>query len=479
MTRRLVLVALVVAAWVSMGIPVRATHGAQTTADEPEYLMTALSLAEDRSLDVSDERLSRRYRPFHEALLPVQTLRRADGSRVSPHDPLLPAALAVPMRLGGWVAAKATLALLAGVLAASTLWVTVQRFAVPLRTATVTVLAFAVAPPLAVYATQVYPEIPAALAVVVAIGCLTGPLRRWGTAGVLVCVVALPWLAVKYVPIAAVLSLALGTRLWSGRGPAERRRILVALGVLTAAGVTYLVAHRAWYGGWTVYAAGDHFVSGEFTVVGGRPNVVGRSVRLVGLLVDRHFGLGVWQPLFLAVPVVLGAVLRHRPANWALPVIVLGAGWLNATFVALTMHGFWWPGRQIVVVVPAVVPLVAWWAARSSTARRIVMVGLVAGAANFAWLVVEGWAHRLTWVVDFDMTSNPLVRTLRVLLPDYRSAEAGDWALHGAWIVAVAALVWMGRRSREHMQELQPTEHIVLGSPNQQTRNEGEFHAHR
>lgn len=448
MTRRLVLVALVVAAWVSTGIPVRATHGAQTTADEPEYLMTALSLAEDRSLDVSDERLGRRYRPFHEALLPVQTLRQADGSRVSPHDPLLPVVLAVPMRLGGWVAAKATLALLAGVLAAAMLWVTVRRFAVPVGTATVTVLAFAAAPPLAVYGTQVYPEIPAALAVVGAIGCLTGPLRRRGTAGVLACVVALPWLAVKYVPLAAVLTLVLGTRLWCRRGPAERRWLLVALGVLAGAGVGYLVAHRAWYGGWTVYAAGDHFVGGEFTVVGGRPDVVGRSVRLVGLLVDRHFGLGIWQPLFFAVPVALGALLRHRPPNWALPATVLGVGWLNATFVALTMHGFWWPGRQVVVVVPAVVPMVAWWAARSPCARRIVAVGLVAGAANFAWLVVEGWMHRLTWVVDFDATSNPLVRSLRVLLPDYRRAMAGDWMLHGAWVLAVVALAWLGFRRR-------------------------------
>ena len=37
------------------GIRVPATHGAQTTADEPQYLLTAISLAEDRDLDIADE----------------------------------------------------------------------------------------------------------------------------------------------------------------------------------------------------------------------------------------------------------------------------------------------------------------------------------------------------------------------------------------------------------------------------------------
>ena len=37
------------------GIDARATYGARVTADEPQYLITAISLGEDFSLDVSDE----------------------------------------------------------------------------------------------------------------------------------------------------------------------------------------------------------------------------------------------------------------------------------------------------------------------------------------------------------------------------------------------------------------------------------------
>jgi hypothetical protein len=458
MRRRLAIVGVVVAAWTAIGITVRATYATRTTADEPEYLMTAISLGEDRSLDVSDERLERRYRAFHDALLPVQTLRRSDGSRVSPHDPLLPAFLALPMRVGGWLAAKLTIAVLAGLLAAATLWVAVRRFNVPVATATSVVLAFALAPPLAVYGSQVYPESPAALAVVVAVGCLTGPLGRRGLAGVVAALVALPWLAVKYVPIAAVLGAALVVILWRRADRLDRRRLGWVVAVLVSSAVVYVVLHQAWYGGWTVYASGDHFVDGELTAVGSDPDLWGRSVRLVGLLVDRSFGLVPWQPLFVVVPFVVGGLVRRRPAGWPIIVATIGVGWLNATFVALTMHGYWWPGRQVVVVLPLVVLATACWAARSAGGRHLVWVCLAVGALNYAWVVVQGWVEQLTWVVDFDTTTAPFFRAVRWLLPDYRNMDAASWGVHAVCAIAAAASVVAAMLQR-------PNRH-VLGCPN-------------
>src|SRR5918992_6125087 len=72
------------------GIVVPATHGTWTTADEPQYLLTAISLAEDRDLDIADELAEGRWRPFHALQLPTQTTPLPDGRRLSPHDPLLP-----------------------------------------------------------------------------------------------------------------------------------------------------------------------------------------------------------------------------------------------------------------------------------------------------------------------------------------------------------------------------------------------------
>ena len=68
--RLIALVVLFVAAWTAPLAAVPATYGAQTTADEPQYLMSAISLGEDRNLDVRDERAEGRYRDFHRARPP-------------------------------------------------------------------------------------------------------------------------------------------------------------------------------------------------------------------------------------------------------------------------------------------------------------------------------------------------------------------------------------------------------------------------
>src|SRR6266545_4340407 len=134
-----VLVGVGAALAAAAGVPARATYGARVTADEPQYLLTAISLAEDHDLDISDELRQERWRPFHEALLPQQSEVQRDGSELSPHDPLLPAILAVPVALGGWIGAKLAIAVIAGILAGLLVWVAVRRFAVPVRPAAVAV----------------------------------------------------------------------------------------------------------------------------------------------------------------------------------------------------------------------------------------------------------------------------------------------------------------------------------------------------
>lgn len=422
-----------------VGLPLRATYGARTTADEPQYLLTALSLWEDRSLDIGDELEAERWRDFHEAPLPVQTEPLDDGRVVSPHDPLLPVLLAVPVGLGGWAGAKAALALLAGGLAALLTWVAHRRFGVPLRTAAIVVGAFAVAMPLSTYGGQVYPELPAAFAVTLAASQLAAtkelaaakPRTGFASCQLWLAVVALPWLGVKYVPVAAVLA-AIG--LWQRRH--DTRRLTTAVAGLAAAGVAYVVAHRVLYGGWTVYAAGDHFVGGEYTVVGSSPDYGGRSRRLLGLLVDRGFGLAAWAPAWLLAVPALAAVVRRRPPGWVALAAPLAAGWATATWVALTMHGWWAPGRQVVVVLPLVVLAVAWWAAAAPRVVPVV-VGLGAfGIVAWLWLAAEVAAGDLRLIIDFEQTSNPLLRAWRLLLPELRSPRAGDWLRYSGWLVA-------------------------------------------
>ncbi len=325
-------------------------------------------------------------------------------------------------------------------------WVAVVRFGIPKPAAVITVLAFSAGAPLAVYGTQVYPELPAAFAVTLAIAALTGPLGRRSLLGAGVCIVAL---------------LVVVGEVRAGRGRARRRRRVALLaGRQAAAGVVVRrrararrasrisVAHQAWYGGWTVYASGDHFVGGEMTVVGSSPDYPGRAVRLVGLLIDRDFGLVAWNPAYLCAVPALAFLIRKRPERWPVLAVPLAVGWLNATFVALTMHGWWWPGRQVVVVLPCAVLIVAWWAASSRTALRVLAVLGILGAFIFMWLVVEASVFDLRLISTMEQMSNPPVRGWRLLLPDYRDRTPEDWVLHGAWCFALIASVFAVVRPR-------------------------------
>src|SRR5215217_3399043 len=436
----MLLVGVVAFAAAAAGILVPATHGTWTTADEPQYLLTAISLAEDHDLDIADELAAGRWRPFHAVALPTQTEALAGGRRLSPHDPLLPLLLAGPVAVGGWVGAKLAMAALAGLLAALLVWTAVRRLGVPVGVAALAAVVFACSPPLAVYGSQLYPELPAALAVLAAAAALLSPgaPTRRATLVVGAAVAALPWLGVKYAPVAAAIALVAGWRLArAGQG----RRALALAGSLAAAGVAFLVLHRWWYGGWTPYAAGDHFVRGELTVVGTEPDYLGRSRRLVGLLVDRGFGLAAWQPAWLLAVPAVAALARRRPPGWAAVAAPLAAGWLVATFIALTMQGWWFGGRQVVVVLPLAVLAVAWWAGRGGH-RRPVLLAVAGGVGVLAqlWLVLDGVAGRVTWAVDPMATTNPLYRAWRLVLPDYLAMSWWTWALHGAWLAALA--VW-------------------------------------
>jgi hypothetical protein len=174
-------------------------------------------------------------------------------------------------------------------------------------------------------------------------------------------------------------------------------------------------------------------------VVGTSPDYVGRSRRLVGLFVDRNWGLAAWQPAWLLVVPSLAVAVRRRPPWWTAVVFPLLAGWATATWAALTMHGFWWSGRQTVLVLPAAVLLVAWWAP-----RRWMIAGLVAGASTWIWLVIDGIRERITWVVHVEDAGAPVYRLLRPLLPDLRTPAGADEVRFAIWTTVVLALLAAG-----------------------------------
>ena len=414
-----------------IAINARATYGAKISVDEPQYLLSALSLIEDGDLDISDELEERRYWTYHPLKLNQQTIDlNEDGQRISPHDPLLPLLLAVPMGIGGWVAAKVALALIASLTAAVTLWVAIRRFGVSENIAAIIIgLCFA-SPPMTAYATQIYPEMPAALCLVTGIGLATSNLDRTKLLWLSIVVTALPWLSVKYVPVAAMLVLYSGAKYWKK----EKKDLIVVGTVLLISGLVYLYIHKRIYGGWTVYASGDHFVNGEFEVVGRNPNFFARTRRLSGLLFDQGFGLIAWAPFYFALIPSFIALVKWRVQNASILWLTAATGWSVATWVALTMHGWWWPGRQLVIILPAAIIAITLLAERKKVWRWFIYTGALSAITGWIWLAIESQTGNRTLVVDFEEMPYPIYRFIRLIFPNFRDFGTKATLLNALWI---------------------------------------------
>jgi hypothetical protein len=214
-------------------------------------------------------------------------------------------------------------------------------------------------------------------------------------------------------------------------------------------------------------------------VIGFQPNYVGRALRLVGLLTDRGYGLVPWQPGWLLLVPVLGAALglawrarTGRPieprgpavpgdraaaaeSGWhtavvAWPLLAYGA---VATFVAVTMSGFWWPGRQLVIVLPLALLVILRWLAGAGPPAAVALGLGVLGVWSYACLLVDGYQREITWVSGFQRVDDPVYALLRPLLPDYGGQF---WLRHPLWLVALAVLAGPvggrppGRPGRRH-----------------------------
>jgi hypothetical protein len=308
--------------------------------DEPHYLMVADSLMRDHDVSLERDYAEGRYRVFHPGdLAPHYRVRGRHGEIFSLHAVGLSVLILPAYALGGYAAASFFMALLAAMLArevreAARVWGMGEAAAEAAG------WAVALSPPLVHYAGLIFTEVPAALAVAVALRRGRG-LSAGRTADVVLLGVALavlPWLNVRY----AVLAVLLLVFAITGRPGRRAAALLLALAATSAVGLA--VYHEALYGFWD-----------PRRVYGRRPEISLTTLPegLPGLLFDQEFGLLVYAPIFvLALPGF--ARLSRRSRRDALVAVGL-------TVATLLMAGSWpmwrggWnpPARFLLPVVPA------------------------------------------------------------------------------------------------------------------------------
>jgi hypothetical protein len=400
--------------------------------DEPHYLMAAQSLLRDGDLALEQDYLEGRYQEFHPGpLLPHYRVRGRGGVLYSLHAVGLSVLILPAYALGGYPAVSFFMALLAALLARE-LRGLLREWVGDDDPADGVAWVVALSPPLVHYAGLVFTEIPAALAVAVA-------LRRaredkgMGSAWLGgLSLAALPWLNARY----GLVSLLVLVYVVAGRPGLRRGLAWVAPAVASA--VALALFHHHLYGFFDprwVYGRRPEFSLGVL------------PEGLPGLLLDQEFGLLVYAPVFaLAVPGGAG-LLRRLPREGLLVLALVGAVIGTAAVWPMWRGGFNPPARFLVPVVPALAVAVA------ARLRQGVPVGAAVLMGWGLWTGLAGAADPRLVHRDRDGTA-PLFRERSGaeewtrLLPGYVLEEsAGDRGrLAAVWVVALGAAVFLSRR---------------------------------
>lgn len=425
----------------TFSVDIRASRGAAITGDEPFYLLTTQSIIEDGNLDLKEEYWSRSYDEFfdHPDGLWRQSVPTEDGRLLSPHDPGLSLLLVPGYAVGGLLGVQVELLLLAA-LAFVLLFVFVTRVSGSILASWVATLFIALSASSFVYATEIYPEVPAALLLIASLLVVSREPGSgvWTGLALAALLTGMAWLGVKYVPLALPVA---GYFLL--RSQASGRATVLAIGVLS--GAYYVWFHLSTFGGLTPYSVNIVYAGGSSPeVLGDHLAFTNRLYRLWGLFIDERFGVGRWAPVLLAAVASLPLVARGGGMQ-RLVLGLIGMQMLIATFVAITMMGWWFPGRTLMTVLPLfAVPLgvvlrrasgVVRWAIASLAVYTVSITGALAWA---------GHRGEITIAVDpFEMGS-PLFTVFAPLFPNYTAWTPETWLLHSAWLalgVATMTLV--------------------------------------
>ena len=418
-------------------IDIRATRGASITGDEPFYLITAQSLIDDRNLDLRRQYELHSYESFfdHPDGLWTQSSARENGELLSPHNPGLSIFIIPGFKFGGLIGVQIQMMVVAS-LTFSLAYILLVRVTGRLWIswlATITVAATSTA---FIYSTEIYPEFPAALLLIISLLIIqrASQSSTWQAIGLLLCLSAMVWLGVKYAPLAGLVAIWGFWRM----NPSERGIFLVST---TLSASLFAWFHLDTFGGLTPYSvnlvyAGD----GTISILGDHFDFTKRLYRPLGLFVDQRFGIARWAPILLLV-IPAAPLLWKINALSRLILTLLIVQIFIATFVVITMMGWWFPGRTIVTVLPLMaLPLTILFTQSPAWVRVVLGVLSAYSVLITALLAVSGHAQEIVIAVNpFEMSST-LFQLISPIVPDYRMWDGHTWTLTFIWFSVILAL---------------------------------------
>ena len=419
-------------------IDIRATRGASITGDEPFYLLTTQSLIEDKNLDLRRQYELRSYESFfdHPDGLWTQSSAREDGKLLSPHNPGLSVFVIPGFGIGGLIGVQIQMMIIAA-LTFSLAYIFIVKISGAFWISWLTTLAVAVTAPAFIYSTEIYPEVPAALFLIVSLLIIQRIDRSntWQAIGLLLCLTSMVWLGVKYAPLAGLVAV------WGcWRMDSPRRSVFLVSAILSA--TLFIWFHLETFGGLTPYSVNLVYTGdGTINILGDHLDFKQRIYRPLGLFIDERFGIGRWAPILLLV-------LPTAPLLWKITgtsrliLALLLTQILIATFVVITMMGWWFPGRTIVTVLPLMtLPLVILLMRSPIWVRLALGVLGIYSLVITAFLAVSGHTREVVIAVDPFEMSSPIFQFIAPIVPDYRMWNAHTWIFTIMWLSIIGILM--------------------------------------
>ena len=401
------------------------------SGDEPHYLVIAQSLWRDGDLKIENNHARGDYREYYDSDLEPHYLTRGSDQQIYSIHPIGIAVLMAPVYgVGGYGGVIAALILMAALAVAIAWRWTVAALTAP-GAATFAWAAIALTAPFLLNTFTVYPEIAAALCVIVAF-VWTLPrddvrpgIGRWMLAGT--AIAALPWLSTKYAPMSAALLLVVIYRLRK-KEPASFLRDPKVWGIVAV----YAVSLAAWFAFFYVYWGTPLPMAPYGSLVQTSP--LNLRAGAPGLLFDQEYGLLALAPVYILAITGLftmwrsGGPLRRE----AIEITVI----FSALLATVGAFGIWWggssaPGRPLASGLPLLMLPIA-------VAFRAAPAGSALRAAHHLLLWISiGIAITMVLGQDGLLINNS--RDGSSALLDYWSPRWELWSLAPTFI----ALPWM------------------------------------
>ena len=404
--------------------------------DEPHYLVMAQSLWRDGDLKIENNHTRGDYQEYFQGELePHYLTRGADSEIYSIHPVGLPVLMAPVYGAGGYQAVVFMLILM-GATAAAIAWRWAMGTVNTAGAATFAWAAIACSAPFLFNTFTVYPEIPAALAVMIALvtAVRTNPahpgITRW--LGVGLACACLPWLSTKYAPMSVALVLVAAMRLKSKSEPASLLRNPKAWAVAGPYALSLVGWFAFFYAIWGVPLPmapyGALVQTSPLNLFFGAP----------GLFFDQEYGLLAVAPVYVLAATGLYHMWRAggEPRRLAIEIALV----FGALVVTVGAFRIWWggtsaPARPLAsgLLLLAVPIATAFRAAPVGSARR-------AGQHLLLWISV-GIAITLAVAQDGLLINNGRDGTSSLL--EFWSPRWALWTLAPTFILHDATTAWI------------------------------------